>query len=544
LTKPNKHRDRRVTLLDGKRVPRAKTVRGGSSTEAEQTIDAIRAGQIDALVIPGHDSDKLYAIRSFADLEKVDAELKREESARRRSDAARRASEARFGTLATHAPVGIYLTDIAGNCTFFNRRGCEIIGLSLEDAIGRGWTNALHPDDRDEALTHFSHAAGTDGIFNAEFRFRHRDGRSVWVAARTIAIRGDDGNPTGFIGTISDISARKAAELALQEAKERMQIVLDASPVAILSMDRAGRITAWSQGAERMFGWTEREVVGRINPAVPDAELDDFHEMIRRVLAGEPYKGQVRYRRTKSGALVQTVISARPLPDASGANSGIVVILDDITEQERANEQLRALAEERERFFQDMHDGCIQSIYAVGLNLEVCRRLINTNPAKAAQRIAAASANLDLVIQDLRSFITGRGQQLLAAPDLRGEIERAVQAAGEGGPAFALHIDASAQNALTPDQALQLLQIAREGISNVARHASARSGELSLRMLDGVVTFEVIDDGIGFDTSAPTKRGLGLHHIDARARKLGGRAVVASKPSRGTRIVVEIPLKR
>jgi PAS domain S-box-containing protein len=531
-------------LLDSKRGPRAKRARRVSSTEAEQTIDAIRAGQIDALVIQGRDSDKLYAIKSFDDLEKVDMELKNEGSARRRSDAARREIERRFGTLAMHAPVGIYLTDTTGNCTFFNRRGCEIIGLSLEDAIGRGWTNALHPDDRDEALTHFRHAAGTDGIFNAEFRFRHRDGHSVWVAARTIAIRGDDGNPTGFIGTISDISARKAAELALQEAKERMQIVLDASPVAILSMDRAGRITAWSRGAERMFGWTEREVVGRINPAVPDVGMDDFHEMIRRVLADEPYKGQVRYRITKSGGLIQTAISARPLPDASGANSGVVVILDDITEQERANEQLRALAEERERFFQDMHDGCIQSIYAVGLNLEACRRLIETNPAKAAQNIAAASANLDLVIQDLRSFITGRGQQVLAAPNLRAEIERAVQAAGEDGPAFALHIDSSAHNALTPDQALQLLQIAREAISNISRHAGARRGTLSLRLLDGIVSFNVTDDGVGFDSSAPTNQGLGLHHINARARKLGGRAVVASTPGRGTRILVEIPLKR
>ena len=434
--------------------------------------------------------------------------------------------------------------DAAGNCTFLNQCGCDIIGLPLEDAIGHGWTNALHPDDRTDVLNAPQHAASTDRAIDAEFRFRHQDGQTVWVAGRTIAVQRDDGTVTGVIGTITDITAHKVAELALQEAKERLQVVLDASPVAIISVDRAGRILAWSQGAERMFGWKEKEVIGRINPTVPDAEMDDFHEKIRRVLAGGTFKGQLRHRTTKSGNLIQAVISARALRDRSGVNSGIVMIVDDVSEQERANEQLRTFAEERERLFQDMHDGCIQSIYAVGLNLEACRPLIDVNPTKAAQIIAAASANLDLVIQDLRSLMTEGGQQLPATRNLRAEIERTVQAARESGLAFALDVDATAEDVLTPEQALQLLQIAREGISNATRHANARSGQLSLRVRDGIVCLEVTDDGRGFDAAAPREHGLGLHHINARAQKLGGQARVVSAPRRGTRIVVEIPLQR
>ena len=544
MTKRNKDRAPHVTPPDRALDPRARAARRVSSSEAEETIDAIRAGQIDALVIQGDDHDKLYAIRSFTDLNKVDVELKNEGSARRRSDAARREIETRFGALATHAPVGIYIADPAGNCTFFNRCACELIGLSLEEAIGQGWTKALHPDDRDAVLTRISQAAGSDQVVDLEFRFRHQDGQTTWVAARTIAIQRDDGMVTGSIGTFTDITARKLAELALQDANERMQVILDASPVAIISVDRAGRILAWSQGAERMFGWNEKEVIGRINPTVPDGEMAEFHEKIRRVFAGGMFKGQLRRRKTKSGNLIHAVISARPLPDGSAVNSGIVLIVDDVTEQERANERLRALAEERERFFQDMHDGCIQSIYAVGLNLEACRPLIGANPTKATQIIAAASANLDLVIQDLRSFMTEREQQLPAASNLRAEIERAVQAAGENGPAFALDIDAAVEGALTSEQAFQLLQIAREGISNANRHAKAQSGRLSLHVRNEIVCFEVTDDGIGFDTAAPSKYGMGLHHINARARKLAGRARVVSAPGRGTRVVVKIPLKR
>src|SRR4249920_803644 len=74
-------------------------------------------------------------------------------------------------------------------------------------------------------------------------------------------------------------------------------------------------------------------------------------------------------------------------------------------ERERSDAQLKALAEERERLFQDMHDGCIQSIYAAALNLEACLRLIDVDPKKTTQMIAEATVSLNLVIQELRSFI-------------------------------------------------------------------------------------------------------------------------------------------
>ena len=97
-----------------------------------------------------------------------------------------------------------------------------------------------------------------------------------------------------------------------------------------------------------------------------------------------------------------------------------------------------------------MHDGCIQSIYAVGLNLEACMRMIETNPKKAGEMIAHATASLSLVIQELRSFITGRKLQIVVGQNLRTEIEKAVQAAGYRGLTFTVDIAEDAMNALTP----------------------------------------------------------------------------------------------
>jgi signal transduction histidine kinase len=205
----------------------------------------------------------------------------------------------------------------------------------------------------------------------------------------------------------------------------------------------------------------------------------------------------------------------------------------------RSDAQLKALAEERERLFQDMHDGCIQSIYAAALNLEASRGLIEGDPRLASKMIAEATASLNLVILELRSFITGHKLQLAPGQNLRTEIEKAVQAAGIHGLIFTIDVDEKAMKALTSEQALHLLQIAREGISNATRHAKARTGRVSLQQREDIICLEVSDDGSGFIARKMNKLGLGLHHIDARARKLGGTVQVSSTPKLGTRIVVQ-----
>jgi signal transduction histidine kinase len=213
-------------------------------------------------------------------------------------------------------------------------------------------------------------------------------------------------------------------------------------------------------------------------------------------------------------------------------------------ERRRARAQLRALSEERERLFQDMHDGCIQSIYAVGLNLEACMGIMEANPKKAAAMIADATASLNLVIQELRSFITGHRLQIAKGEDLRSQIEKTVQAAGNQGLQFTVDIDESATRTLTSEQALHMLQIAREAISNATRHANAQAGRVSLQSRRGVVCLEVSDNGCGFMIKKVTRRGLGLHHIDARARKMGATAQVISAPNQGTRIIVKLGKSR
>jgi signal transduction histidine kinase len=207
-------------------------------------------------------------------------------------------------------------------------------------------------------------------------------------------------------------------------------------------------------------------------------------------------------------------------------------------------ERDRRTSEERERLMLDLHDGSIQSIYAVGMTLETARRQIDVEPRAARRTIADAVAHLNLVIQDLRSFIAGHAGRAHSQGGFMAEVQNIVSgaAAGAAPPAFALEIDAAAVQALSPEQARHVLRITREGVSNVVRHAGAGKAHISLtRAPPAGVRLEISDDGVGMAAAAERSPGLGLHHIRARGQKLGGGARVESEPGRGTRIIVEFP---
>jgi signal transduction histidine kinase len=241
-------------------------------------------------------------------------------------------------------------------------------------------------------------------------------------------------------------------------------------------------------------------------------------------------------------ALRAGLIDALVIPDGSRES---IYALKTFEELERANQQLResqerllVLLNERERLMQDLHDGCIQSIYAVGLTLENCRKLMQHHPAQAARSIAQAEASLNLVIQELRAFISGVRPD--APVDLRSEITRVVEGLGAQAPKIKVEIDKRVAQALPREVAAQLLQIAREGVSNIVRHSNANAARVALRKRGRDIRLEIADDGVGFDTSGEHRQGLGLHHIAARVQKLGGRFQLTSRPRRGCRIVVHV----
>ena len=223
-------------------------------------------------------------------------------------------------------------------------------------------------------------------------------------------------------------------------------------------------------------------------------------------------------------------------------------------ENARLHDQVQRLAvvEERERIGKDLHDGIIQSIYAVGLSLEDVPELVEdegeTGRSEAVARVDRAIDALNLVIADIRSYI------LRLRPAL-GE-EDPVEALARLGEELGMHavIDlevdleggADILRALPPDQRSDILFIAREALSNVARHAGATRTALVLARDEGEMVLCVEDNGRGFDpTTLPGPDAFGRHqglgNMRDRAIGLGGTFAIERPDGPGARIIVRVP---
>lgn len=133
-------------------------------------------------------------------------------SARKWAESRLRDSEQQFRALAVHAPVGIFLMNAGGKCEYVNPTFCRLAGLTPEAAAGTGWTQALHPDDRERVFEAWRTAAAAGQEFHAEYRFLTPPGRTTWLTATAVPLRDADGGIRNYIGTIADITLRKQAE--------------------------------------------------------------------------------------------------------------------------------------------------------------------------------------------------------------------------------------------------------------------------------------------------------------------------------------------
>jgi diguanylate cyclase (GGDEF)-like protein/PAS domain S-box-containing protein len=131
---------------------------------------------------------------------------------RKRAEDALRKAEDLYRTLASHAPVGIFMTDAGGDCTFVNERWCEFAGLTPEQARGPDWAAALHPDDRERVFREWYESAQEGREFKSEYRFQTPDGKVTWVTGSAVPLFGDDGEVTGHIGTVTNVTEQKQAE--------------------------------------------------------------------------------------------------------------------------------------------------------------------------------------------------------------------------------------------------------------------------------------------------------------------------------------------
>lgn len=199
--------------------------------------------------------------------------------------------------------------------------------------------------------------------------------------------------------------------------------------------------------------------------------------------------------------------------------------------------------EEKIRLGRDLHDGIIQSLYAVGLTIESVRALLRASPGEADRRLEQSRAQINDAIRDVRAYITGLAPEHLRQTEFAQAMDTTLAELRAGRDVqFDIKIDDAAAGQLSPVQNEEALQIAREAVSNALRHGGASMITVRLHQGDREVCLLVQDNGVGFDARSRRDGGRGLDNMHARAERMGASLRVTSRPGDGARVVATIPI--
>src|SRR5262245_40908771 len=310
---------------------------------------------------------------------------------RKSADEALRESEARFHTMADTAPVMIWMSDTDKSCTFLNKGWLDFTGRTLEQELGNGWTEGVHPEDFDRCLEVYVNSFNLRREFTVEYRLRRYDGEYCWLLDHGVPRFESNGDFVGYIGIAIDITESKQAKRALENEREFLRQVLDIDPTFIFAKDREGRFTLVNQAVADAYGTTVEDLIGKtdadFNPNREEVEF--FHRMDLEVIdtlkerfIPEEHltdaQGNVRW--------LQTV--KRPILDKDGSANQILGASTDITERKQAESELQHNRQQLAHVTRISTMGELAASLAHELNQPLTAILSN---AQAAQRFLAAN---------------------------------------------------------------------------------------------------------------------------------------------------------
>lgn len=471
---------------------------------------------------------------------------------RKRAEEALQKSETRFRQITETIEEVIWSADPAiGRMLYISPAYERVWGRTCSSLYEhpKSFLESIHPEDR--AHVHAGLAVQQDGLpFAHEYRVVRPDGMVRWVWDRGFPVRDrETGCVTHYVGVALDITERKQAEEALRVSEERFAKAFRSSPHPIIVTElETGCCLEVNEASLRLFGFRREEVAGQSTITLGLWPTDaDRKRFIDRLKADGSLRNLDLTFYTKDRTARRCLVSCE-LIELNG-NQCVVTVGTDITEQKRAEEALRRseqevrLAfEERERLSQDLHDNLLQSLYAVGMGLELTKQKTQRLSQTNAKRIEETIDQLNGVIREVRNFIPRvqppRIQEGTVADAIR-SLVHSFMATGAG--PVSLSIDDHAAGRLSPERSLHVFAITKEALSNSVRHAKATRRSVTLRQESGKIRLEVTDNGHGFETARRHNQGMGLKNMRARARRLRARLTIKSALNKGTTITLSLP---
>lgn len=251
-------------------------------------------------------------------------------------------SEQLFRRLSSHAPVGIFQTDKDGSCNYVNQEWIKYSGIAFEDALGFGWSNAIHPEDKARVLGIWEKAIATETEYITDLRFLSQDGVVTWLSAKAAGLYDANNELYGYIGTLIDITDRKEAEEKLINSEQLFRRLSSNAPVAIYQTNQEGFCNYVNEEWIKYSGMTFEESLGFgwSNAIHSEDRSRVMSEWESTLPNGNELVSDFRLLNKKEDEIKWVSAKTIGLYDSSNVLYGYIGTLIDITERKNAEEQI------------------------------------------------------------------------------------------------------------------------------------------------------------------------------------------------------------
>jgi PAS domain S-box-containing protein len=492
----------------------------------------------------------------------------------KRAEETIRKSERELRTMIEIIPAHVGVTQPDGTVDFVNQSWLDYTGFTREQAMGWGWTKAIHPEDLDREVANWRAALTSGEPLEQEVRARNVDGIYRWFLNRNIPLRDEDGNVIKWYGILFDINALKETESALQTREQELLGIIETIPSMLWSTSPTGEPTRLSQRMLEYFGAALEELVNRgwVSFIHPDDREETAKAFFRAIETGESYSAINRLRRA-DGEYRWHHTMGEPLRDPDGKIIQWYSLSVDIDERKRAEDHLRDTRIELSRASKiatvaelsaSIAHELNQPLTAVLGNAQAAKRWLAANPPDltetniSIERILRDIHSADEAMQHIRALFKSEPYEKsdVSVLDIIRESLRFVH---EDPNKREVRVDWSIEDSLPPIcvDRIQTQQVFINLISNAieATDGSANTAKILLRAFvtqEDEVIVQVIDNGTGledtekiFDAFMTTKEkgmGIGLAVSRSIVEAHGGRLWAENNPDHGATFNVVLPV--
>ena len=453
-----------------------------------------------------------------------------------------------------------------------NARFLKYWGLEIDRVVGRPVRDLLGEDVFERVVKRNLEASFRGEVIQYEMKHLYPELGEKDLLIQYFPLRGPDGI-NEIVSIIQDITGLKRADEALREANQNLRALIQASPLAIVAVDLQANVLIWNPAAERIFGWTEQEVLGKPTPIIPKEEEEEFRELFQKVLEGNAINDFETRRQKKDGTLIDVSLSTAPLYGENLQIRGSIAILEDIVERKNREKERHKLLEqlrtgrkrlqalsgrlvelqetERRDLTRELHDEVGQNLTALSINLTIIQNLVSGESAsKATDRINDSQRLVEETVVCIRDVMARLRPPVL---DDYGLVAALNWYSGQfmkrnGLPTVLILKGEELAPRLPLGTETAMFRIVQEALNNVAKYAKASQVTLVLENRDETVLLVIDDNGSGFDPVAHHENGAkpewGLINMRERAESVGGQFKIETTSGKGTKIIVEVPRKR